>query len=84
MKTSFKTLLFIFLIPLMLLIFPLYSQAEEETFTRTKYTQIIDNPYEFGDSYDKGKADKYKIINVSIWYVKERLLKCKPVHFVEK
>lgn len=39
MKTSFKTLSFIFFIPLLLLIYPLHSQAEEESSTQTKDIQ---------------------------------------------
>ncbi len=84
MKTSIKTLSFIFFIPLTLLIFSLHSQAEEVVTAQIKDIQIIDNPYEFGVSYDKDKADEYKIINVSIDDIKERLLKSKSVHFVKK
>ncbi len=39
MKLSFKTLSFIFFIPLLLLIFSLHSQAEEESSTQTKDIQ---------------------------------------------
>lgn len=39
MKMSFKTLSFIFFIPLLFLIFPLYSWAEEESSTQTKDIQ---------------------------------------------
>lgn len=84
MKTSFKTLSLIFFISLMLLTFPLYSWAEEEASTQNKDIQMIDNPYEFGGNYDAEKADEYKIINVSVDDIKERLHKSEPVHFVEE
>jgi len=64
----------------MLFTCPLYSWAEEEASEQIKDIQIIDNPYEFEDY----KADEYKVINVSIKDIKERLLKGEPVHFVEK
>ncbi len=43
MKTSLKTLSFIFFIPLMLLIFPLHSRAEEKSSTQTKDIQKSTN-----------------------------------------
>ncbi len=84
MKTSFKTLSLIFFISLIFFTCSLYSWAEEEVSTQTKDIQIIDNPYEFGKSYDEDKADEYKITNVSIEDIKERLLKSEPVHFVKE
>ena len=67
MKTSFKTLSFIFFIPLLLLIYPLHSQAEEEASIQTKDIKIYE-----------GK----EIIYVSIEDIKERILNGKPVNFV--
>lgn len=70
MKTPFKTLSFIFVIPFMLLIFPLHSWAEEESSTQIKDIQILNSDDE--------------VIKISIEDIKERLLKSEPVHFVEK
>ncbi|MHC4184293.1 MAG: hypothetical protein ACYSR0_13185, partial [Planctomycetota bacterium] len=81
MKTSLKTLPFIFFIPLLFLILPLHSWAEKEASAKEKDIQIIDNPYEFGESYDEGRADEYNIINVSIDEIKKRILNGEPVHF---
>ncbi len=72
MKTSFKTLSFIFFLFILLLIFPLHSQAEEESSTKTKDIQIF--------TY---KDDDETVINVSIEDIKERLFKGESVHFVE-
>ena len=66
----------------MLFAYPLYSRAEEEESAQTKDIQIIDNPYEFGFEYDVFKTHKYKITNVSIEDIKERLLTGEPVCFV--
>ena len=84
MKTSFKTLSFLFFIPLLLLTYPLLSQAGEEASAQEKDIRIIDNPFEFGDKYYEYRAYKYKIINVSIDEIKERILKGEPVFFVEE
>ncbi len=84
MKTTLKKLSLIFFISLMLLAYPLYSRAEEESFTQTKDIQIIGNPYEFGDYYDEYRDDEYKIINVSVCDIKERLLKGEPICFGTK
>ena len=65
MKTSFRTLAFIFFVPLIFLVYPLHSQADEESSAQAKDIQIIDNPYEFGDYYDENKADEYKIIKLA-------------------
>lgn len=70
MKISFKTLSFIFFIPLLLLTFPLHSQAEEKVSTQTKDIKIL--------------IDDGEVINVSIEDIKERLLKGERVRFVEK
>ena len=69
MKTSFKTLSLISFIPLLLLILPLHSQAEDEASVQTKDIQI-----------HEGK----EIINVSIEDIKDRLLNGEAVHFVKK
>ncbi len=84
MKTTIKKLSLMFLASLMLLACPLYSRAEEEASTQTRDIQIIGNPHEFGDFYDEYKDDEYKIINVSVWDIKERLLKGEPVCFGTK
>ncbi len=68
MKTSFKKLSLIFFISLLLLIYPLCSQAEEEVLAQAKNIQILINNDE-------------ETINVSIEDIKERLLKGEPVHF---
>ena len=83
MKTSIKTLSFMFFGSLMLLIFPLHSQAKEETSTQIKDIRIIDNPYEFGDKYYEYNADQHKKINVSIEKIKNLILNGKPVYFVD-
>jgi hypothetical protein len=71
MKTSLKKLSLIFFISLLLLLYPLRSQAEEEVFAQAKNIQILTN-------YDK------ETINVSIEDIRERLFKGEPVYFVEK
>ena len=81
MKTTFTILSLIFFISLAC---PLSSKAEEEAFTQTKDIQIIGNPYEFGDYYDEYRDDEYKIINVSVYDIKERLLKGEPIYFGTK
>jgi hypothetical protein len=69
MRTTFKTLPFIFIIPLLLLICPLNSQAEEEEAVQEDILILISD---------------HEVINVSTEDIKERLLKGEPVHFVKK
>ncbi len=69
MKSTFKTLSFIFFISLMLLACPLYSKAEEEASAQTKDIQLL--------------ISDDKVIEVSLEDIKERFLKGQPVHFVE-
>ncbi len=70
MKTSLKTLSFIFFISFLLLISPLHFLAGDESSTQTKNIQIL-------------IADDKEVINVSIEEIKERILKGEPVHFVK-
>ncbi len=74
MKTTFKTLSFVFFVSLLLLVFPLHSPAGEETSIQTKDIQILVYNEELRVS---------EIINVSIEDIKERLLKGKTVNFVK-
>ncbi len=83
MNTSFKILSFMFFIPLLLLVPPLHSQAEEGVSTPAKDIRIIENPYEFGDKYNKDKAGKCKVVTIDVKGIKERILNGKPVCFVE-
>ncbi len=73
MKTSFKTLSLISFIPILLLIFPLHLQADEEASAQTKDIQIR-----------VGEWNKRQVIKVSIEDIKERILKGEPVRFVEE
>jgi len=84
MKPSLKTLSFMFFIPLLLLIYPLHSQGEEEASTQTKDIQIIDNPHEFGEPYYEYRVDKHKKINVSKEDIKNRILDGKAVYFLKE
>jgi uncharacterized protein YjbI with pentapeptide repeats len=72
MKTTLKTLSFIFFISLILFIFPLHSQAEKESYTQTKEIQIL--------VADEGRERE---VSVSLEDIEERLLKSAPVHFVK-
>ncbi len=63
MKTSFKTISFIFFIPLLLLIYPLHSQAEEESSTKTKDMQISTGNDEVGKYIENGVFKIHAVFN---------------------
>ncbi|MBT6049246.1 MAG: pentapeptide repeat-containing protein [Candidatus Scalindua sp.] len=84
MKISIKTLSFIVFIPLLLLIFPLHSQAVEEASTRFLFP--LQSPAEEEEPVQKDIQILIddEVIKVSREDIKERIYNEEPVHFIEK